>query len=80
LKRIVEEAVAVVSRLPRPGLWFAVDEIEVCGRPPERLRIWCTLHFLDDFAAANPDVTWACLTRAGAANGWRRSVNSFGHR
>jgi hypothetical protein len=46
LRRLVEEAVAEVCGLPRPGLWFCVDEIEPSGWPPERLRVWATLHFL----------------------------------
>jgi hypothetical protein len=46
LKRIVEEAVAIVCDLPRPGLWFAIDQLEVHGRPPSRIRLWYTLHFL----------------------------------
>ena len=45
LKRIAEEAVASVCNFPRPGLWFAIDDIEVQGRPPRRIRVWFTLHF-----------------------------------
>ncbi len=51
LRRLVEAAVAEVSGLPRPGLWFCVDQVEVLGHPPERLRVWATLHFL---AAGSP--------------------------
>lgn len=46
LKRLVELAVADVCRLPRPGLYFCVDEVTAIGRPPERLIVWATLHFL----------------------------------
>lgn len=45
LKRLVESAVAEVCWLPRPGLWFCVDELEVVGAPPEHLRVWATLYF-----------------------------------
>jgi hypothetical protein len=31
LKRLVERAVADVRGLPRPGLWFCVDEVEALG-------------------------------------------------
>jgi hypothetical protein len=48
LKRLVEQAVADVCGLPRPGLWLCVDLVEVRGRPPERLKVWATLHFLPD--------------------------------
>jgi hypothetical protein len=46
LKHLVERAVADVCGLPRPGLWFCVDEVQACGRPPERLIVWANLHFL----------------------------------
>lgn len=46
LKRLVEAAVTEICGLPRPGLWFCVDEVKSSGSPPERLRIWATLHFL----------------------------------
>jgi hypothetical protein len=48
LKRLVEKAVAEVCCLPRPGLWFCVDAVEVQGRPPARLTVWATLHFLPE--------------------------------
>lgn len=48
LKRLVERAVADVCDLPRPGLWFCVDAIEVRGHPPESLKVWATLHFLPE--------------------------------
>jgi hypothetical protein len=48
LKRLVERAVADICGLPRPGLWFCVDEIEARGRPPEQLTVWATLHFLPE--------------------------------
>src|SRR5262245_50045757 len=46
LKRLVESAVAEACRLPRPGLWFCVDDVEVFGNPPVRVKVWATLHFL----------------------------------
>lgn len=46
LKRLVEEAIAAMCDLPRPGLWLCVDAVEASGQPPERLRVWATLHFL----------------------------------
>jgi hypothetical protein len=46
LRRLVETAVAEACGLPRPGLWFGVDAVEASGQPPERLRVWATLHFL----------------------------------
>jgi hypothetical protein len=45
LKRLVEEAVAVACGLPRPGLWFGVEELETSGSPTEYIRVWATLHF-----------------------------------
>ena len=48
LRRLVEQAVADICGLPRPGLYFCVDEVEVHGRPPERLKVWATLHFLPE--------------------------------
>jgi hypothetical protein len=46
LKRIVEAAVAKICHLPRPGLWFCVDKVELSGHPPSHLKVWATLHFL----------------------------------
>ncbi|HVW02020.1 MAG TPA: hypothetical protein VHB77_16825 [Planctomycetaceae bacterium] len=46
LKRLIEQAAATVWRLPRPGLWFCVDEVEAHGHPPDSLEVWATLHFL----------------------------------
>ncbi|MGA2500111.1 MAG: ankyrin repeat domain-containing protein [Tepidisphaeraceae bacterium] len=46
LKHLVEEIVATECRLAERGLAFIIDEIEVIGAPPERLRVWATLHFL----------------------------------
>jgi hypothetical protein len=48
LKRLVEQAVCEVCGLPRPGLWFCVDDVESRAHPPERLRVWATLHFLPE--------------------------------
>jgi hypothetical protein len=46
LKQLVESIVAEEFDLRRRGLSFLVDEIEVFGSPPERLKVWATLHFL----------------------------------
>lgn len=51
LKRLVEQAIADTCDLPRPGLVFTIDAVEVHGRPPERLSVWATLRFL---AAGSP--------------------------
>jgi hypothetical protein len=48
LKRLVERAVADLCGLPRPGLWFCVDDVEAQGRPPDRLKVRATLHFLPE--------------------------------
>jgi len=46
MKRLVESAVAETCELRRPGLWFCVDDVDVIGNPPERVKVWSTLHFL----------------------------------
>jgi hypothetical protein len=46
LKRLIQEAVENEWRLSSRGLWLCVEEIEVSGRPPERIKVWATLHFL----------------------------------
>jgi hypothetical protein len=33
LKRLLEDAIATICKLPRPGLWFVIDEVDVTGRP-----------------------------------------------
>jgi hypothetical protein len=43
--RLVESAVAAVCGLPRAGLWFCVNELKVCGAPPDRIEVWATLQF-----------------------------------
>ena len=43
---LVEQIVSEQGNLPAHGLAFLVDEIEVFGKPPERLKVWATLHFL----------------------------------
>ncbi len=48
LKRLIERAVADICVMPRPGLYFCVDEVAVHGRPLERLEVWATLHFLPE--------------------------------
>jgi len=49
-KRLVERAVKDVCGLPRPGLWFCVDDVESRGHPPEHLSVRATLHFLSEGA------------------------------
>jgi hypothetical protein len=46
LKRLVQTAIDETCGLPRKGLWLCVDAVESSGHPPERLRVWSTLHFL----------------------------------
>jgi hypothetical protein len=48
LKRLVERAVTDECRLPRPGPWFCVDEVETRGHPIERIVVWSTPHFARD--------------------------------
>ena len=48
LKRLVERAATVVWGLPRPGLWFCVEQVVAHGHPPEALDVWAVLHFLPD--------------------------------
>ena len=48
LKRLVEAAVAEACDLPRRGLWFCVDAVDTVGRPPHRLAVSATLHFLPE--------------------------------
>lgn len=58
LKRLVENAVVEECRLEGRGLWFCVDELEVSGHPPERIKVWATLHFLPEgspFCCGEPD-------------------------
>lgn len=45
LKGLVETVVADMN-VPARGLAFIVDELEAFGSPPERLKVWATLHFL----------------------------------
>lgn len=46
LTRLVEEAVRDEWDLEGRGLQLIVSRVEPSGRPPERLKIWATLHFL----------------------------------
>ncbi len=46
LMRLVERAVVDVFDPAKKGLSFLVDAVEASGRPPERLKVWATLHFL----------------------------------
>ena len=45
--------------LPRPGLWFAVEELQTDRtKPPSRIQAWGTLHFTNDgspFCCGEPD-------------------------
>jgi hypothetical protein len=46
LKKLLELTVTDLFQPSRRGLAFIVDELEVSGSPPQRLRAWATLHFL----------------------------------
>lgn len=46
LKQLLEGTIAEEFKLQMRGLAFFVDEIEINGRRPERIRAWATLHFL----------------------------------
>ena len=48
LKRLMEKAVVEICGLPRPGLWFCVDEVKATGAPPDHIQAWATLHFSAD--------------------------------
>ena len=48
IKRAIETTVIEVCRLRGRGLWFAVDQVEIIGRPVERIRVWATLRFLPE--------------------------------
>lgn len=48
LRPLVQAAVEEACGLPRRGLWLCVDAVEPSGRPPVRLRVWATLHFLPE--------------------------------
>src|SRR5438309_1479559 len=58
LMRLIEQAVAEACNLPGPGFWFCLDEVEVTGSPPYRLRVWATLHFFGEgspFCCGEPE-------------------------
>jgi len=46
LKRLIQAAVEDEWQLASRGLWLCIEEVEVLGRPPERIKVWATLHFL----------------------------------
>jgi hypothetical protein len=46
LKQLIEAVVADEFNLRARGLLFLVDELDVSGKPPERFKVWATLHFL----------------------------------
>src|SRR5438034_1158894 len=92
LKRLAEAAVCDVCQLPRAGLWLCVDAVEMSGRPPRRLRVWATLHFLpagSPFCCGEPGCHLGLFgerladveEHLGAAMGLRQPVTvEFGHR
>lgn len=45
LKRLIEAVVEDECRFTPRGLLFLVDELEVAGHPPARIKVWGTLHF-----------------------------------
>lgn len=68
LKRLIERAVAESCELPRPGLAFQVDAVEVVGSPPEALTVWATLHFTSSgspFCCGEPRCHLGAPERAG---------------
>lgn len=48
LRRLVESAVRDACDLERRSLRFIATHVVASGRPPSRLRVWGTLHFLCD--------------------------------
>jgi hypothetical protein len=46
LKRLIEPMVQSVWNLQTRGLSYLIDEMELVGRPLERIELWGTLHFL----------------------------------
>ena len=81
LKRLLEDAIATVCRLPRPGLWFVIDEVDITGAPPKQLRFWGTLHFFDrgsPFCCGEPGCHLALHSkrlRDAIGDHMRRSMN-----
>lgn len=47
-KRLVENAVNDVCRLPRPGLFFCVSEFFTKGFPIEEIHVLAALHFTSE--------------------------------
>lgn len=46
LHRLVEQAISEICETTSHNLWFCVDEVQAKGKPPHRLNVWATLHFL----------------------------------
>lgn len=46
LKFLIESLIAEEFKLRQRGIAFIVDELEVTGHPPERIKVWATVHFL----------------------------------
>jgi hypothetical protein len=46
LRQLIEGIVTEECSLSGRELRFSVDELAVSGQPPERIRVWATLHFL----------------------------------
>lgn len=46
LRRAIERAVSEACNLHPSRLWFGIDEVEITGRPAERIEVWATLRFL----------------------------------
>lgn len=85
LKRIVEDAVNLQCSLPRPGLWFAIDELQTDRtKPPSRIQAWGTLHFTSDgspFCCGEPDCHMGPMVDERdrlIADGIRRSLGLVG--
>jgi hypothetical protein len=74
LRCLVERAIAEVCDFPRPGLWLCVDEINVKGNPPERIRVWSTLHFT---AGGSPFCCGEPHCQLGLFNGRRSAIGDL---
>src|SRR5215203_6142935 len=77
LKRLVEEAIGEVCGLRSRGLWLSVERVESSGRPPERLKVWATLHFLpagSPFCCGQPGCQLGLAARGERIGEWVRQA------
>ena len=71
IERAIEDIVTEVCRLRDRGLWFGVDQVEVSGRPVERIRVWATLRLLPDgspFCCGEPECQLGLIERGAEIN------------